>query len=301
LKANVKILGYFLWFPVFLAIVSWVCLYLFTEPSQFHPDLEISNPLVYEKLNSVFNLKASIGHRWVEFWLQFYHGDFVRSIAFPGQTILEVAVDAIGITLRLTLPALGLAIGTSLLMARYGNRLRTFQIFLTSLPLLSLAAIMIAVLVFKFEVLTLRMDGGWRFWVLPVFLFSLKPMATLSRLLSIQVDREAQSIWYVAKRSHGFSKGEIFFPYMIKTVALSVFGYLGPLISSLFVGSMFVENLFSIPGLGFCFLTSIQKFDGPLFGMLTLIFAIIFYCVQLGLDFCKFQFFPNPQLNGFQC
>ncbi|MEG0995915.1 MAG: ABC transporter permease, partial [Clostridia bacterium] len=97
--------------------------------------------------------------------------------------------------------------------------------------------------------------------VLPVVSLMLYPMAYVTRLeRSSMLDVLGQDYIRTA-RAKGLKNGKVIFKHALKNALSPVITYAGPMMAYILTGSMVVENIFSVPGLGRLFVNSMLRTD----------------------------------------
>ncbi len=117
--------------------------------------------------------------------------------------------------------------------------------------------------------------------VLPIVTLSLSPMAYITRLTrSSMLDVLGQDYIRTAK-AKGVSGGKIIFGHALKNALIPVITYFGPMLAYIVTGSLVVEKIFSVPGVGRDFVSSITNRDYPLIMGTTIVLAILIVVMNL--------------------
>ena len=120
--------------------------------------------------------------------------------------------------------------------------------------------------------------------ILPIITLSLYPMAYITRLTrSSMLDVLGQDYIRTA-RAKGVSKGKIIFGHAMKNSLIPVITYFGPMLAYIVTGSLVVEQIFAVPGIGRAFVTSITGRDYPLLMGTTIILAVLIVVMNLVSD-----------------
>ena len=117
--------------------------------------------------------------------------------------------------------------------------------------------------------------------VLPVVTLSLYPMAYITRLTrSSMLDVLGQDYIRTAK-AKGVSKWRIIFGHALKNSLIPVITYFGPMLAGIVTGSLVVEQIFAVPGIGRAFVNSITGRDYPLVMGTTIVLAVLIVIMNL--------------------
>ena len=117
--------------------------------------------------------------------------------------------------------------------------------------------------------------------ILPVITLSLSPMAYITRLTrSSMLDVLGQDYIRTAK-AKGVSSRRIIFGHALKNALIPVITYFGPMLAYIVTGSLVVEKIFAVPGIGRDFVNSITNRDYPLIMGTTIVLAILVVVMNL--------------------
>ena len=117
--------------------------------------------------------------------------------------------------------------------------------------------------------------------ILPVITLSLSPMAYITRLTrSSMLDVLGQDYIRTAK-AKGVSSRRIIFGHALKNALIPVITYFGPMLAYIITGSLVVEKIFAVPGIGRDFVNSITNRDYPLIMGTTIVLAILVVVMNL--------------------
>ena len=121
-------------------------------------------------------------------------------------------------------------------------------------------------------------------YILPVIALALYPMSYIIRLTkSSMLDVLGQDYIRTA-RAKGVSEGKIIFKHALKNALTPIITYIGPLTAYTIVGSMVVETIFTIGGLGSKFVDGITNRDYPMIMGTTIFLAILIVVFTLISD-----------------
>lgn len=120
--------------------------------------------------------------------------------------------------------------------------------------------------------------------VLPVITLALYPMAYITRLTrSSMLDVLGQDYIRTA-RAKGVSPGKIVFKHALKNSLIPVITYFGPMLAYIVTGSLVVEQIFAVPGIGRAFVSSITDRDYPMIMGTTIVLATLIVVMNLVSD-----------------
>jgi oligopeptide transport system permease protein len=120
--------------------------------------------------------------------------------------------------------------------------------------------------------------------ILPVVTLALYPMAYITRLTrSSMLDVLGQDYIRTA-RAKGVSGVKIIFGHALKNALIPVITYFGPMLAYIVTGSLVVERIFSVPGIGRAFVQSITNRDYPMVMGTTIVLACLIVVMNLVSD-----------------
>ena len=120
--------------------------------------------------------------------------------------------------------------------------------------------------------------------ILPIVTLALYPMAYITRLTrSSMLDVLGQDYIRTAK-AKGVSPTRIIFGHALKNSLIPVITYFGPMLAYIVTGSLVVEQIFAVPGLGRAFVNSITSRDYPLIMGTTIVLAVLIVVMNLVSD-----------------
>jgi peptide/nickel transport system permease protein len=129
--------------------------------------------------------------------------------------------------------------------------------------------------------------GGWdepKQWVMPVVAYSLAPMATVARYTRTSVIEAIRADYVRTARAKGLRERTIISRHVMKNALIPMITVFGPIIPDMITGSIFIEAIFRVPGLGSFWVTSTVNRDYPMIIGLTLMWAVLIAVTYLVTD-----------------
>ena len=218
--------------------------------------------------------------------------DFGPSLKSDGRLVQDIISDGLGTSAKLGVMAAGIAVVVGVILGSVAalrrNKLidRIIMVFTTAFVSIP-SFIMGTLLLYTFAV-ALNMvsangsssDG----LILPVITLSLSPMAHITRLTrSSMLDVLGQDYIRTAK-AKGVSGTKIIFGHALKNSLIPVITYLGPMLAYIVTGSLVVEKIFAVPGIGRAFVDSITDRDYTLIMGTTIVLATLIVVMNLISD-----------------
>ncbi|MBO7662330.1 MAG: ABC transporter permease [Clostridia bacterium] len=208
----------------------------------------------------------------VQFWnylVNILHGDFGLSTGWVGNTVIELIMGGfsysarIGFTAGVIAIVLGVILGSVAALRRDKFLDKIIQVITTalvSMPSFVMATILLLVFALQLNWLPSlgNQPGGL---VLPIISLSLYPMAYVTKLQRSSLLDVLGQDYIRTARAKGVSNTGVIFRHALKNTLTPVITYAGPMMAYILTGSMVVENIFSVPGLGRLFTNSMLRTD----------------------------------------
>ena len=215
--------------------------------------------------------------------------EFGPSLKQRGRTVIDIIVDGLktsavlGVTAAFSALAVGVVLGAIAALRR--NKLidRIIMVITTafvSMPSFIMGSLLLLVFSLKLGWFPANgnSDGGL---ILPIITLALYPTAYITRLTrSSMLDVLGQDYIRTAK-AKGVSGSRIIFGHALKNSLIPVITYFGPMLAYIVTGSLVVEKIFAVPGVGRDFVNSITNRDYPLIMGTTIILAAFIVIMNL--------------------
>lgn len=215
--------------------------------------------------------------------------DFGPSLKQRGRMVIDIIGDGmktsavLGVTAAFIALGIGVVLGAVAALRR--NKLidRIIMVITTafvSMPSFIMGSLLLLVFSLKLGWFPANgnADGGL---VLPIITLALYPTAYITRLTrSSMLDVLGQDYIRTAK-AKGVSGAKIIFGHALKNSLIPVITYFGPMLAYIVTGSLVVEKIFAVPGVGGYFVNSITNRDYPLIMGTTIVLAILIVVMNL--------------------
>jgi ABC-type dipeptide/oligopeptide/nickel transport system permease component len=142
--------------------------------------------------------------------------------------------------------------------------------------------------------------GGWGEWyhyIMPVIALALAPMALTARYTRTSILEVSRADYIRTARAKGLSQPQILWRHTLRNAMIPLLTVLGPQIPNLITGTIFIESIFRVPGLGKFFVTSILNRDYPMIMALLLLVAVVWSLVYLVTDILYVLIDPRVRLD----
>ena len=218
--------------------------------------------------------------------------DFGPSTKQRGRQVTDIIADGLKVSAKLGVIAAALALVVGIVLGAVAalrrNKLIDKVIMvittaLVSMPSFIMGSLLLILFAVKWKLLPAN-GATTQGLVLPVITLSLSPMAYITRLTrSSMLDVLGQDYIRTA-RAKGVPGVRIIFGHALKNSLIPVITYVGPMLAYIVTGSLVVEKIFSVSGIGRAFVNSITNRDYPLIMGTTIVLASLIAIMNLISD-----------------
>lgn len=134
--------------------------------------------------------------------------------------------------------------------------------------------------------------------ILPTLALSMFTLAQIARFARSEMLEALGSEYMLFARSKGLSPFRTNFVHALRNVLIPIITVLAPLVVNLMTGSMVVEKIFSIPGVGSLLVTAIQSNDYNVVISLTFVYCVLYIGLMLAVDLLYGVIDPRIRLAG---
>ncbi|GEP74287.1 ABC transporter permease [Weissella thailandensis] len=244
-------------------------------------------------IESQYGLDKPVIVQYVTYLWDALHFDFGVSFQFANQEVSTLVGQRLGPSAQLGLQALvfGLIAGTGLGAAAAVRRNTKTDTFLSvlavlgiSIPSFVFAALLQYWIGLKLGWLPIAGWKGFAATILPTIALGMSPLATSARFIRTEMVDVLGSDYIELARAKGLSKNEIIWKHALRNSLIPLVTLIGPMAVNLLTGSIVVENIFSIPGIGSQFVDSILTNDYQIIMGTTIVYSMMLMVVLLLTD-----------------
>ncbi len=250
-------------------------------------------PDIEARIAAAYGLDAPLHEQFVRYVGGLLQGDLGPSFRYQGTTVAELIAGALPVSLMVGGLALiigvvlGVAVGTTaaLNQNRWSDHLlMTVSMAGISIPNFVIAPLLVLLFAIKLQWLPasgLRSAGSL---VLPVFALSLPMVAYIARLMRASMLEVLKSQFIRTARAQGLHPNTLVFRYALKPSLIPVVSFLGPAIAGVLTGSVVIEQVFNLPGLGRLFIQGALNRDYTLVMGLVILYSTVVIVMNLVVD-----------------
>lgn len=219
--------------------------------------------------------------------------DLGPSYRYPAQNVEDLIAQGFPVSASLavlaTLLALAIAIPVGVIAAlRQRSLLDTGSMFILTmghaLPSYLTGVFLVLIFAGWLRILPAAGWSGPENLILPVLALAVGPLAVLARYVRSSMLETLREEYVTAAMAKGGRRSVVIRKHVLRNSLVPLVTVLGPMLASLMTGTVFIETMFRIPGLGLAFTQAANSRDMPLLMGTTLFFAIILMVTNLIVD-----------------
>ncbi|NTW70907.1 MAG: ABC transporter permease [Eubacteriaceae bacterium] len=287
----IKRLGYTLLTIVIISTITFFLMNL--VPGGPFLSEKSPSPAVLEAMNEKYGLDKPLGVQYKNYMLKLAQGDLGISIKKKGRSVNDIIAEKFPVSAKVGGVAVGIAIFLGIPMGAVaalnrGKFLDNGLMFISTLgiavPGFVVATSLMIIFGVKLRLLPTFGLSSPLHYILPALTLAFYPMSYMARLMrSSMLDVLGQDYIRTA-RAKGVSEFTMLFKHALRNAILPIITYLGPLLAYVLTGSFVVEKIFTIPGLGGEFISSITNRDYPLIMGTTIFLAAFLVLMNVLVD-----------------
>jgi oligopeptide transport system permease protein len=260
--------------------------------SPFSSEREIP-PEVRQKLEAKYGFDKPLPEQFIRYLGNLLRGDLGLSTKYPQRTVNEIIANGFPVTLSLAAIALlwSLLVGITagIIGAIRQNTVwdhvaMTAALVGISVPSFVLGPLLVLTVSLRLHLLPPAGWGDWQHVVLPGLTLGTIYAASIARLTRGGMLEVVRSDFIRTARAKGLSESLIVWRHMLRGGLLPVVSYLGPAVASMLTGSVVVEKIFNVPGIGPYFVDAAFNRDYFLVMGIVLLYAFFLLLMNLVVD-----------------
>jgi oligopeptide transport system permease protein len=281
--------------PTLLLVIVLAFLMVHAAPGGPFDDERALPPDVAANIEAAYHLDEPLLQQMGRYMSGLLRGDLGPSFRYRDYTVAELISTGFPLSLRIGLLAIVLAllVGISsgtVAALRQGSMLdrivMSFAMTGISIPVFVVAPVLVLLLAVKLQWLPAGWSGasGAAKYVLPVITLALPQIAYIARLTRASMIDVLGRDFIRTARAQGLGTRTIIRVHALKPAMLPVLSYMGPAIAAILTGSVVVEEVFGIPGLGQFFVRGALNRDYTLVLGIVIFYATLIIALNLIVD-----------------
>ena len=281
--------------PTLLLVIVLAFLMVHAAPGGPFDDERALPPEIEANIAAAYHLDEPLPKQLLRYIGGLLQGDLGPSYRYRDYTVNELIGIGFPYSLRIGASAMALAllvgIGAGTIAAlRQGTLLDRvvmgFSMIGISIPVLVVAPVLVLLLAVKLRWLPAGWSetGGLRHYLLPVITLALPQIAYIARLTRASMIDVLSRDFIRTAYAQGLGTATVVRVHALKPAMLPVLSYMGPAIAAILTGSVVVEEIFGIPGLGQFFIGGALNRDYTLVLGIVVFYATLIIALNLVVD-----------------
>lgn len=258
-----------------------------------------------EQVLEMYGLNDPVPVQYVKYLGNILRGQLGTSFTYVNQDVASVMGARLGPSALIGIQAvlIGLAVGLVLgILAawRHNSGIDYLTMILAvlgvSVPNFVVAALLQYYIALKWRMLPVGFWTSWDCSILPSIALSFSATAMVARFMRTEMLDVLDQDYIVTARAKGLSQMKVLMRHAVRNSIIPVVTILGPIVVNLLTGSLAVENIYSIPGIGSLFVDCIKANDYPVIMGITIFYAAFYMLVVLLVDLAYSLIDPRIRL-----
>lgn len=294
--------------PTLLLVVSLVFFLVRLAPGGPFDTERAVPPEALAALNAKYHLDDPLLTQYTDFLADLVlRGDLGPSFKYPGRTVNELIALSLPVSMHLGVFAMLFAlligipagiIGATKQNTWADNAAMSAAMIGISIPRFVLAPLLVLIFGLTMYLLPVARWESWRHMVLPVICAGLPTAAYVARLTRGGMLDVVRADFVRTARAKGLTETRVIVRHALKGGLLPVVSYLGPGFSGLLVGSLVIEKIFDIPGMGRYFVEAAINRDYNIVMGVTLVYGTLLMFLNVVVDIAYAYLDPRVKLDG---
>lgn len=271
-------------------------------------------PEIQANLNAMYHLDEPLWQQYLRYLGDIVQGDFGPSLKYKDRSVTELI--GYGFPVSMTLGSLAMLIAVLIgctlgsIAAIRQNSAVDYSVMGVAMAGITIPNFVVApILILLFAVLPYQHWGfrilpsgdwgqSWKNMVLPVVTLALPQIAYISRLMRGSMIEVLRANHVRTARAKGLSERKVILRHCLKPALMPVVSYLGPALAALLTGSVVIEQIFGIPGIGRYFVQGALNRDYTLVMGVVVFYGALIVLFNLLVDLTYAWLDPKVRLQA---
>ena len=279
--------------PIVLVVSSITFMLMHSVPGgPFDAEKALPQAII-DNLNAKYHLDDPLWKQYVDYMWGFIRFDLGPSIAYRSRTVNDILAQQWPVTAVLGLASFaiavvgGVALGT-ISAFRQNSIVDHSAMFVSmlglSIPNMALGPLLLWIFALRLRWLPAATWGTPAHVVLPAITLGTAFMAQFARITRASILQVIREEYIQTARAKGVRESLVLVKHCLRNALIPVVTIAGPGFAAIMTGSMIVERIFAIPGIGKYYVTSVGNRDYPVIMATTLVFALAVVVMNVLVD-----------------
>jgi oligopeptide transport system permease protein len=256
-------------------------------------------------LDNVYHLNDSLPEQYISYLSRLLKGDFGPSFKYQDYSVTELICKGFPVSLQLGLGAIFLALVLGIMLGTISaiNQNTTIDYSVMTLSMIGITIpnfIIAPLLALIFGVMLGWLPvAGWgegKHMILPILTLALPMIAAVARMTRASLIEVLNSPYIRTARAKGLPLSLIITRHASRATLLPILSWLGPAIAGVITGSVVIEQIFGLPGIGRYFVNGALNRDYTLVMGVVVFYGVLIVIMNLVVDILYRLFDPRIQL-----
>ena len=264
---------------------------------QVMPGTPFSNPKLtpdqLEILKHAYGLDKPLWQQYFIYVGHMFTGNFGTSFVYTNKPVITMIAQRLPVSMQLGVQAIILGTILGAFMGKASARRKNgildgifgfVSVLGISVPSFVIGTLILLYLGFNLNLFPISGWGTFSQTIMPTIALSFAPMAVVTRFVRSEMIESLSSDYILLARAKGLSEKEVVNKHALRNSLIPMLTLIGPMAAGLLTGSVLIEKIFSIPGIGAQFVDSIPAKDFPVIMATTIVYAVILMVFILVTD-----------------
>jgi len=240
-----------------------------------------------------YGLNDPVTVQYGKYILNVFKGDLGTSFFYSGKPVNDVIFERIGPSALIGAQAILIGLSVGLLLGivaacRHNSGIDYFTMVMAvlgvSVPNFVVAALLQYFIGLKWGILPVAFWESWKSSVLPSLALSFGVTAMIARFMRTEMLDVLAQDYIITARAKGLNQFKVLMRHAVRNSIIPVVTILGPIVVNLLTGSLAVENIYGIPGIGSLFVDCIKTNDYSTIMGITIFYSAFYIFVVMLVD-----------------
>jgi oligopeptide transport system permease protein len=292
--------------PTLLLVVTLAFFMMRAAPGSPFESSRKLPPEIEKNMMAKYGLDRPLGQQYLAYLGGVARGDLGPSMKYQDKSVAQIIGEGfptsltIGLSALILAGAVGLVLGVvAALRQNEGADYAVSALAILGVCVPTFVTAPLLVLLFGLKLGWLPTGGlaGPESLVLPVIVLALPQVAVISRLTRAGMIEVLRSNYIRTARAKGLPESQIVFRHALRAAILPLVSYLGPACAGLITGSLVIERLFNLPGLGRSFVVSALERDYTVVMGVVILYAALIIALNLLAEVIQALLDPRIRLG----
>jgi len=282
--------------PTLWIIITLSFLLMHAVPGGPFDDERVLNQEIKANLEKKYHLDAPVYKQYLHYLNDLLHGDFGPSFKYKDFSVNQLIYDGLPVSMTIGFYAMVIAIGFGVLLgsiaalkqnSKFDYFAMIFALVGVSVPSFVIAPLMILLFAVILGVLPAgQWEGpfGFKNLIMPIITLSLPMIAYITRIMRGSMIEVLNSQFIRTARSKGLPEWKVLVYHALKPALLPVVSFVGPATAAIITGSIVIEQIFGLPGVGQHFIKGAVNRDYTLVMGVVIVSAVFIILFNLLTD-----------------